>query len=89
MGMIATLYGVAAAGAVLLQARQIVRRRSSNDVSARFFATYAGGYGIWLLYGLSIESVPIILVHSVGLLCGLVTLTVTLRMRGSWWRMRT
>ena len=83
MGMIATFYGFGAAGAVLLQARQIVRRRSSGDVSARFFATYAGGYGIWLLYGLSIESLPIILVHSVGLLCGLVTLTVTLRMRGS------
>ena len=85
MGMIATLYGVGAAGTVLLQARQIVRRRSSSDVSARFFATYAGGYGIWLLYGLSIQSLPIILVHAVGLLCGLVTLTVTLRMRGPLW----
>jgi MtN3 and saliva related transmembrane protein len=89
MGMIATSYGVGAAGAVLLQARQIVHRRSSCDVSARFFATYAGGYGIWLLYGLSIGSLPLVLVDAAGLLCGLLTLAVTLRMRGSLLRPRT
>ena len=65
---------VGAAGAALLQARQIVRRGSSCDVSARFFATYAGGYAIWLLYGLSIGSVPLILVDAAGLLCGGLTL---------------
>jgi len=89
MAMIATLYGVGAAGTVLLQARQIARRRSSCDVSARFFATYAGGYAIWLLYGLSIGSLPIILVHAVGLLCGSLTLAVTLAMRGSLLRPAT
>ena len=89
MALVATFYGVAAAGAVLLQARQIVRRRSSCDVSARFFATYAGGYGIWLLYGLSIGSLPLILVDAAGLVCGLLTLAVTLRMRGSLLRPRT
>jgi uncharacterized protein with PQ loop repeat len=83
MGMMATLYGVGAAGAALLQARQVARRGSSCDVSARFFATYAGGYAVWLLYGLSLGSLPLILVDAAGLLCGLVTLAVTLRMRGS------
>ena len=58
-------------------------------MSARFFATYAGGYAVWLLYGVSIESVPLILVDAAGLLCGLVTLTITLRMRGSLLRPRT
>jgi MtN3 and saliva related transmembrane protein len=89
MGMVATSYGVGAAGAVLLQARQIARRRSSCDVSARFFATYAGGYGVWLLYGISIGSLPLILVDAAGLACGLLTLAVTLRMRGSLLRPRT
>lgn len=36
-------------------------------MSARFFATYAGGYAVWLAYGVSI-----------GL-----TLAVTLQVRGS------
>jgi hypothetical protein len=80
---IATIYGVGAAGSALLQARQVVRRGSSCDVSARFFATYAGGYAIWLFYGLGIGSMPLILVDAAGLFCGVVTLAITLRMRGS------
>ena len=44
-------------------------------------ATAATLYSIWLLYGLSIESVPIILVHALGLACGAVTLAVALRLR--------
>ena len=83
MGMVATFYGVGAAGAVLLQARQILKRGSSCEISARFFATYAGGYAVWLLYGLSIGSLPLILVDAAGLLCGLVTLAITLSLRGS------
>ena len=89
LGIVATLYGVGAACAALLQARQIVRRRSSCEVSARIFATYAGGYAVWLLYGLSIESMPLIFVDAAGLACGLVTLGVTLRMRGSLLRPRS
>ena len=83
IGTVATLYGVGAAGTALLQARQVIARGSSCDVSARFFATYAGGYGVWLLYGLSIGSVPLILADAAGLLCGGITLAVTLSMRGS------
>jgi uncharacterized protein with PQ loop repeat len=89
LSVIATLYGVGAAGAALLQARQVVRRGSSCEVSARFFATYAGGYAVWLLYGLSIGSMPLILVDAAGLACGLVTLAITLQMRGSLLRPST
>ena len=89
LGMIATCYGVGAAGTALLQARQVLRRGSSCDVSARFFATYAGGYAVWLFYGLSIGSLPLILVDAAGLVAGLLTLAVTLRMRGSLLRPRT
>jgi uncharacterized protein with PQ loop repeat len=77
----ATLYGVGGALSVLLQARQMVARGSSCDVSLRFLATYVGGYAIWLLYGVSIENVTIVLVHALGLLTGSVTLTVALRLR--------
>ncbi len=85
----ATLYGVGAAATVLLQARQILMRRSSSDVSARFFASYMGGYAMWLLYGLSIQSVPLILVDAFGLLCSGITLAVTLSVRGSLLRPAT
>jgi uncharacterized protein with PQ loop repeat len=87
--VVATLYGVGAAAASLLQARQMLASRRSCDVSARFFATYAGGYAIWLLYGLSIQSVPLVLVDAVGLLCGGITLAIALTLRGSLLRPRT
>ena len=83
------LYGVGAAAAVLLQARQLRRRGSSCDVSARFFAVYAGGYLIWLLYGLSIASLPLIVVDVVGLICGAATLAIALHLRGSLMRPAT
>jgi uncharacterized protein with PQ loop repeat len=83
IGTAATVYGVGAAAAALLQARQILGRKRSCDVSARFFASYVGGYAIWLLYGVSIWSTPLILVDLVGLLCGGFTLAITLALRGS------
>lgn len=83
IGTVATLYGVGGAFAVLLQARQMLERGTSCDVSARFFTVYVGGYAVWILYGMSIESVPIVVVHAIGLLFGAVTLAVALALRGS------
>jgi MtN3 and saliva related transmembrane protein len=81
LGAAATLYGLGGALSVLLQARRMLVRGTSGDVSARFFAVYVGGFAVWLLYGLGVGDVPIIVVHAVGLLCGTVTLAVTLRLR--------
>ena len=83
LAAVAMLYGVAAALSVLLQARQMLARGVSCDVSARFLATYVGGYAIWLVYGLSLGNVPIVVVDALGLVCGAVTLAVALRLRGA------
>jgi uncharacterized protein with PQ loop repeat len=81
LGAVATVYGVGGSLSILLQARQILARRASGDVSLRFLALYVGGYAVWLLYGLSLASLPMIVVHSLGLACGAVTLTVATRFR--------
>ena len=83
LGTVATAYGVLGALKTLLQTRQMLARRSSGDVSAGFLASYAGGYAIWLAYGLSTGSIPLIVVDTVGLLCGGLTLAVALSLRGS------
>jgi len=83
LGTLATVYGVLAALKSLLQTRQMLARRTSGDVSAGFLASYAGGYAIWLAYGLSTGSIPLIVVDAVGLLCGGLTLAVALSLRGS------
>jgi uncharacterized protein with PQ loop repeat len=82
VGAIATVYGVGGALSILLQARQMLVRRASCDVSLRFLGVYVGGYAIWLLYGLSLGNVPIVVVHAIGLGCGALTLAVALRLRG-------
>jgi hypothetical protein len=61
----------------------MLARRTSCEVSGRFFASYAGGYAMWLLYGLSVGNVPLIVVDTIGLLCAGVTLGVALSLRGS------
>jgi uncharacterized protein with PQ loop repeat len=83
IGTAATVYGFGASTAMLLQVRQLLARGSSCDVSAAFLTSYVGGYAIWLLYGISIGSLPIILVHAVGLGTGGLTLAVALALRGS------
>jgi uncharacterized protein with PQ loop repeat len=83
------VYGIGAAAAALLQARQLLRSGRSCEVSARFFASYVGGYAIWLLYGMSIRSTPLVVADLVGLLCGGFTLAVTLALRGSLLRPRS
>ena len=83
LGTAATGYGVLAALAVLLQARQMLARRTSCEVSGRFFACYAGGYALWLAYGISSGNVPLIVVDAAGLLCGGLTLAVALSLLGS------
>ena len=83
LGAVATAYGVLGALKTLLQTRQMLARRSSRDVSAGFLASYVGGYAIWLAYGLSTGSIPLIVVDTVGLLCGGLTLAVALSLRGS------
>ena len=77
----AIAYGIAAALSVLLQARQMLMRGGSCDVSASFLALYVGGYAIWLLYGLSLENMPIITVDAVGFVAGAITLGVALKLR--------
>jgi uncharacterized protein with PQ loop repeat len=81
LGTAATVYGVIGALKTLLQTRQMLARRTSSGASAGFLASYAGGYAIWLTYGLSTGSLPLIVVDTVGLLCGGLTLAVALFLR--------
>jgi len=83
LGTAATVYGVLAALKTLLQTRQMLTRRTSRGVSARFLASYTGGYAVWLTYGLRVGSLPLIVVDTVGLLCGGLTVAVALSLRGS------
>jgi hypothetical protein len=81
LGAVAMAYGMGAAVSSLLQARRMRERGTSADVSLGFLGSYLGGYAIWLAYGLSIGSVPLIAVDALGLVCGGLTLLVAVRLR--------
>jgi len=83
LAVAATAYGVVGALSILLQARHMHTQRASRDVSLRFLATYVGGYAIWLLYGLSLESAPLVFVNGVGSVAGAITLIVAVRLRSA------
>jgi uncharacterized protein with PQ loop repeat len=83
LGTAATVYGVLGALKSLLQTRQMIARRSSREVSAGFLASYAGGYAIWLAYGLATGSLPLIVTDTVGLLCAGLTIAVALSLRSA------
>lgn len=83
LGTLATIYGLFGALSILMQARKMVLRHESCDVSLTYMATYVGGYFIWLPYGILAHSFPLVIVDSVGLVCGSITLACTLLLRGT------
>ena len=83
LGASATAYSLAAGTSLLLQVRTMLRRESSEDVSLTFLGTTSGGYLIWLLYGLSIASIPLIVSDAIGLASSLAAVVVAWRLRVS------
>lgn len=78
LSMVTTVYGIAGAMAILFEARKIMARHSSADMSLRFMTTYVGGYALFLAYGLSINSLTLILSDGVGIICGGFTFAVAI-----------
>jgi len=81
--LLVTAYGTGAAAAGLLQVRRLLESRRSCEVSILFFAIYAGGYASWLAYGVSIDSLPLVIVDAIGVVCATLTLAIALSLRGS------
>ncbi|MES1239903.1 MAG: SemiSWEET family transporter, partial [Chloroflexota bacterium] len=52
----ATIAGVIMAMSPFLQIRRMRRTRSSNDVSLLYLTMLAGGFIVWLAYGISLTN---------------------------------
>jgi uncharacterized protein with PQ loop repeat len=83
LGAVATVYGVYGALSVLMQARKMLVKHESCDMSLFYMTSYVGGYAVWLPYGLLAHSFPLIIADSVGLACGVFTLAVAVTLRGA------
>lgn len=83
LGTAATVYGIVGTIAPVLQARMMYRRKSSEGVSLGSVSIVAGGYIVWLVYGVAIGSLPLILVDALGLITGLSLLVMVFALRKS------
>jgi len=67
----------------LLQIRQMLRLRSSRDVSVGYFAVLLVGFGLWISYGIAARNLALIVPNAVALLIGVTTIAVARRLRTS------
>lgn len=64
--------------AFLPQVLQVWRTRSTRDISLGMYAIFCTGVLLWLIYGLLINSVPIIMANGVTLILATSILTMKL-----------
>jgi MtN3 and saliva related transmembrane protein len=80
---ILTLAGYLAAVCTTLsfvpQLVRVWRLRSARDISLLMFLVFSFGVFLWLIYGISIHSIPIMLANAVTLALSLAILTLKLR----------
>lgn len=50
------------------QALQVWRTKRTQDLSLGMFLTFTVGVGLWLLYGIAIQSMPVVLANALTLL---------------------
>lgn len=73
--------GVIGALSSLLQLQRIYQKGSANDVSVRFLPLYAGGYLVWLIYGIIYQDIALIIVDLVGIVVASSTVLTALTLR--------
>jgi MtN3 and saliva related transmembrane protein len=68
LGYIASIAGVSMGLSSLPQVYKIYKRKSAADISKFTHFIIVIGASIWLLYGIEINSIPIILSNFIGIL---------------------
>ena len=81
LAVCATIAGVLMALSPFLQIRRMRRTRSSNDVSLLYLSMLAGGFVVWLAYGLSIANWAMIISNTASLVFMAITIVVALSYR--------
>jgi uncharacterized protein with PQ loop repeat len=81
LAVCATIAGVLMAAAPFLQIRRMRRTRSSNDVSLLYLSMLAGGFIVWLAYGVSITNWAMIISNTASLVFMSITIVVALTYR--------
>ncbi len=73
--------GLLTTTAFIPQVWKIYRTKSGKDISARMFSLFSAGIVLWLVYGILLQSVPLILSNAVTLVLSMTIVGLKLRYR--------
>lgn len=71
--------GFLTTAAFIPQLLKIYRSKSGRDISGRMFALFSIGIVLWLIYGILLESLPLILTNVVTLALSLTIIGLKIR----------
>ena len=77
LAVAAATWGVAMALSPLLQIRQMVRTKSSQDVSIAYFAVLIVGFALWLAYGIALDNMALVIPNAVAFVVASITVFVS------------
>jgi CBS-domain-containing membrane protein len=81
LAVVALVTGLVAGLAPLAQARRILRRKSAEDVSLVWLWLYGAGCLVWIGYGISVASAPLVISQSVAAAGSTATALLAIRFR--------
>jgi MtN3 and saliva related transmembrane protein len=73
--------GLLTTSAFIPQVLKIYRTKSGKDISARMFSLFSAGIVLWLIYGILLQSLPLILSNVVTLALSLTIIALKFRYR--------
>lgn len=71
--------GLLTTAAFIPQVWKIYRTKSGKDISGRMFSLFSAGIVLWLIYGILLESMPLILSNAVTLVLSLTIIALKVR----------
>ena len=69
--------------AFIPQVWKIYRTKSGSDISARMISLFATGVLLWLIYGISLRSLPLIVSNATTLILAMAIIALKIRYRES------
>lgn len=66
LSILATVFGIVAAFAMIPQAYKIFKRKSAKDISALTYSFLGAAGLIWVFYGMEIQSFPVTITNLIG-----------------------
>jgi len=75
-GILTTIFGIIMSFGYFTQIFKMIKRKSSADVSVTTYIIFSIGLSFWLIYGISLNDLPLIISNTIALI-GAVSVVIT------------